>query len=152
MRRVIDSLAWHLASGFLGKVARDAVRRYPYIWGDPSRVVVDPGVILNDALLNCSSGTITIERDVVLGHGVALITGTHDHHRFGPARKYTPAEGRDIVVKEGAWLASFVTVIGPCQIGEHAVVAAGAVVIADVPAYSVTGGIPGRALYHLAAP
>jgi acetyltransferase-like isoleucine patch superfamily enzyme len=37
-------------------------------------------------------------------------------------------------------------VLGPCRIGEHAVVAAGSVVRADVPPYTVVGGVPARVL------
>lgn len=153
MSRLADSLVWRLAPGFLGKLARHAVRRYPYIWGDASRLSVAPGVQLNDALLNCASGTITIARDVVLGHGVSLLTGTHDHRLFGSTREQTvPDGGRDIVIGEGAWLASNVTILGPCRVGEHSVVAAGAVVVHDVPPYTVAGGIPAYVLYELEEP
>lgn len=47
-------------------------------------------------------------------------------------------------VEEGAWLASSVTVVGPCRIGHHAVIAAGAVMIRDVEAYEIVGGVPAR--------
>jgi len=104
-------------------------------------------------MLNCSSGTIVIGRDVVFGHGVSLLTGTHEYHRFGAARKLTvPESGRDIVIGDGAWLASNVTVLGPCRVGEHAVVAAGAVVVHDVPPYTVVAGIPAHPLYELDKP
>jgi len=146
--RLIDSLTWRLAPGFLGKVARHAVQGYPWVSGDPSRLTVDPGVQLNDTLLNCASGTITIAPDIVLGHGVSLLTGTHDHRQLGSARKLTvPRTGCDIVIREGAWLASNVT--GPCLIGEHAVVAAGAVVVEDIPPCAVAGGVPAHLLYRL---
>jgi acetyltransferase-like isoleucine patch superfamily enzyme len=153
MSRLADSLAWRLAPGFLGKIARHAVRRYPYVWGDASRLSVAPDVLLNDALLNCASGTITIARGVVIGHGVSLLTGTHDHRLFGSARQRTvPDAGRDIVIGEGAWLASNATLLGPCRVGEHAVVAAGAMVVHDVPPYSVAGGIPAHVFYELERP
>lgn len=101
-------------------------------------------------MLNCASGKITIAQDVIFGHGVSLLTGTHDFRQFGAARKLSvPAAGCDIVIRDGAWLASNVTVLGPCQVGEHAVVAAGAIVVDDVPPYSVAAGIPARVLYEL---
>ena len=50
--------------------------------------------------------------------------------------------GRDIVVGEGAWLASNVTVVGPCTIGEHAVVGVGSLVLHDVEPYTVVAGVP----------
>lgn len=121
---------------------------HPYIYGgDLRRVSIAPGVVLNDALLNCASGEIRIEQHVFFGHGVTLLTGTHDYSRFGPERQRAFIEsGRDIVIGEGAWIATNATIIGPCRVGEHAVVAAGAVVVGDVPAYAVVGGVPARTL------
>ena len=79
------------------------------------------------------------------GHGVSLLTGTHDPTVIGPERKHAiPREGRDIVVGEGAWIASNATVLGPCRIGAHAVVAAGSLVKDDVPEYTVVAGVPAR--------
>jgi acetyltransferase-like isoleucine patch superfamily enzyme len=143
-----DRVAGWLAAGFLGDVARDAVRRYPFVWDrDASGISIDADVVLNDALLNSVSGNITIAKHAFLGHGVSLLTGTHDHRQFGLERRSAvPSCGRDIVICEGAWVASNATVLGPCTIGEHAVVAAGAVVVEDVPAYSVVAGVPARVI------
>ena len=92
-----------------------------------------------------SSGSIRVERDAFFGHGVSLLTGTHDLTLTGAARKDAiPPDGRDILVEEGAWIASNATLIGPCRIGAHAVVAAGAVVTGDVPARTVVAGVPAR--------
>jgi len=133
-----------LGRGPAGRFVREAVWRHPYVWGtDPDRVRVAPTAVLNNALLNCAAGTITVADQVFLGHGVCLLTGTHDHRLLGAERlRDIPRSGRDIHVEEGAWLASNVTVVGPCRIGRHAVVAAGAVVIADVEAYAIVGGVP----------
>jgi len=138
----------------LGKIARFAVHEYPYVArGDSKRITVGPGVVLNNALLNCWGGDITIARDVFFGHGVLLLAGKHDYREFGLDRHRSVApEGHDITIGEGAWIASRVTILGPCEIGEHAVIAAGAVVISDVPAYSVAGGVPARVIKHIDRP
>jgi acetyltransferase-like isoleucine patch superfamily enzyme len=41
-------------------------------------------------------------------------------------------------------VASNATILGPCVIGEHAVVAAGAVVTGDVPARTIYAGVPAK--------
>lgn len=122
------------------------VHHQPFVWGDVSRLSIAPTAVLNDALLNVSSGRIVIEDWAMLAHRVTLLTGAHDYHRFNQARQETPLEGRDIVVGEGAWLASNVTVIGPCRIGRHAVVGAGSVVSEDIPDYAVAWGNPARVM------
>jgi acetyltransferase-like isoleucine patch superfamily enzyme len=49
-----------------------------------------------------------------------------------------------VVVHRGAWLASEVLVLGPCEIGEHAVVGAGSLVLGDVPPYAIVVGRPAK--------
>lgn len=117
----------------------------PLVFGDPKRVHRTPTVQLGNARLNVISGDITLEDWAFLGMGVSLLTGTHDCRLFGHDRQHDiPLTGRDIVVKKGAWIASNSTVIGPCTIGEHAVVAAGSVVLDDVAPYTVVAGNPAK--------
>jgi FkbM family methyltransferase len=124
---------------------RDRRLRVPRRWGPEERLRIAETAVLNDALLNTVSGTITVEEYAFLGHDVALLTGTHDIGRVGLERQRTvPSQGRDIVIGPGAWLASRAVVVGPCRIGTDAVIAAGAVVNADVPARAIVAGNPAR--------
>jgi acetyltransferase-like isoleucine patch superfamily enzyme len=123
------------------------------IHGDESRLHVDPSAVVNNALFNLSSGEITVGADAIFGHGVSILTGTHDVNKFGSERKQAiPREGRDIVIEEGAWVASNATVLGPSNIGEHAVVAAGALVQGDVEPYAVVAGVPAKEIKRIQPP
>lgn len=119
------------------------------VWGDPSRVTVAPTARVNNTLFNTSSGSIQIEDHVMCGHDVSLITGTHPIERYREERMEFPTAGRDIVVRKGAWICSNATVLGPCEIGEDAVVAAGAVVVDNVPPRAVVAGVPARLVRQL---
>jgi len=120
------------------------------VFGDRRRVRIGKSAVVNNALFNVQSGDIEIGESVFFGHNVCLLTGTHDYGKAGGDRvDAVPPAGRDIVVGEGAWIASNATILGPCRIGEHAVVAAGAVVTGDVDAYTVVAGIPARAIKSL---
>lgn len=122
---------------------RDAVLREPQVFGPRERLHVHPDAIVKDALLNTVSGEITLERHAFLGHAVHLLTGVHDVSRRGAERiGAIPGSGRDIVIRAGAWIASGATVLGPCEIGRDAVVAAGAVVTRDVAPGAIVGGNP----------
>lgn len=115
------------------------------VFGDPSRVSIAPTAVLNNALLNVSSGTITIEDHVFLGHSVSILTGTHDFHFYNDSRKLAiPPTGRDIIIRAGAWIASNATILGPCEIGEHAVIGAASLVLDNVPPYTVVAGVPAK--------
>jgi acetyltransferase-like isoleucine patch superfamily enzyme len=129
---------------------RDRLMREPMIWGDPSRVEIDPTAAVVNALFNTSSGRIVIEPYVFFGHNVCLLTGTHDVTKIDRARQDAwPHDGRDIIVRRGVWLASNVTVLGPAVIGEHAAVAAGSVVVGDVPPRALYAGVPARLVNYI---
>ena len=92
-----------------------------------------------NALFNCSSGNISIGDYSFFGHNVCLLTGTHDFRKKREGRFPYPEEGRDIRIGEGVWIASNVTILGPCTIGDHAVIGGGSVVCG--------GNLPGGFLY-----
>lgn len=119
--------------------------RTPLIWGDESRVSIGRNVQLVDALINVRSGCVVIEDDVFFGHGVLLLTGKHEIRKKGPDRhEAVPEGGRDITIRRGAWIATGVIVIGPCDIGEDAVLSAGSVVTGTVEASAIYAGNPAR--------
>jgi acetyltransferase-like isoleucine patch superfamily enzyme len=128
----------------LRPVIADLLLSEPLIFGDRSRVRVAPTAKVNNAILNVSSGTIVIEDFAFFGHSVAVLTGTHDYEALFYDRQFYPTSGRDIEIRTGAWIATGAIIIGPCIVGEHAVVAAGAVVIKDVPPFSIVAGVPAR--------
>jgi acetyltransferase-like isoleucine patch superfamily enzyme len=147
--RVIDRIIRRL-SQYLQPYWEDSLLRQHHVYGDPSMVELAETANVNNALFNVASGRIKIEDYVFFGHNVSVITGTHDYQKFDMERQTTiPKSGRDIVVKQGAWIASNVTILGPCQIGEHAVVAAGSVVIENVQPYSIVAGVPARKISEI---
>jgi acetyltransferase-like isoleucine patch superfamily enzyme len=120
--------------------------------GDPTRLCIHPTAIINDALFNVSGGSITVGEYAFFGHHVALLTGTHDFNKFGQERQTAIVRsGRDIVVEEGAWLASDCVVLGPCVIGAHAVVGAGSLVLGDVEPFTIVAGRPAALVRRIEA-
>jgi acetyltransferase-like isoleucine patch superfamily enzyme len=129
---------------------RAAALTEPLVWGPAERVHVAETAVVNDALLNTVSGSITVAPDAFFGHRVCVLTGTHDiAHRGLERQRAVPDEGRDVHVEEGAWVGSGAILIGPCRIGAHAVVAAGAVVTGDVAPETIVAGVPARPVRSL---
>ncbi|MCG5536375.1 acyltransferase [Ectothiorhodospira mobilis] len=118
----------------------------PRIWGDPGRVHLDQcNISINDLLINTRSGHVTIKQDCFFGHRCMLLTGTHDYMSKGMERlKAVPSSGRDIIVERGVWMGSGVMVLGPAVIGQDAVIAAGSLVIGDVPPSTLVAGRPAK--------
>ena len=146
---MIRRIFWYAFDKTLGRLIDPIFRNWQLsrhvIFGDVRRVHIDSTAVVNNAHFNTVSGEISIGSYVFFGHGVCLLTGTHDISRRNRERQLAfPTSGRDITVSEGVWIAGNATVLGPCTIGEHSVVAAGAVVVGDVPPYTVVAGVPAR--------
>ena len=158
--RLLDDLLRRLLRGTVDALVAEQLERhkvdalYTYrVHGKPERLHLDPTAVVNNTLFNLSSGHITVGEYAFFGHNVAVLTGTHDIEKFGRERQLAiPRTGRDIVVGDGVWLASDVLVLGPCRIGEHAVVAGGSMVRDDVEPYTVVAGRPAKAVKKLTPP
>jgi acetyltransferase-like isoleucine patch superfamily enzyme len=104
-------------------------------------VHIGPGTIIGqDALLDGRKG-IHLGSNVNLGGEVAIFTLQHD------VRSSTFSTiGGPVTVGDRAWLSFRTTILPGVTIGEGAVVAAGAVVTKDVPAYTIVAGIPAKVI------
>ncbi|MBT3392168.1 MAG: acyltransferase [Chloroflexi bacterium] len=94
--------------------------------------------------------TITIGKSVYIGPRCSF--ETIHHALVADAQGHRVAEPRSVVVEDQVWLGAGVTILPGVTIGRGSVIAAGAVVAADVPAYSLFGGIPARLIRSLDEP
>lgn len=110
-------------------VAAQLTRTPTFYGGDRSQVICAPGVKLVNTFFNLNSGTVTIGEDTFFGNNVSILTGTHDITKHSPARKNYPKRGNDIKIGKGVWIASHAVILGPCEIGDNTVIAAGSLVL-----------------------
>lgn len=57
-------------------------------------------------------------------------------------------EQKHVEIGHDVWIGARVMILDGCKIGNGAVIAAGAVVVKDVPAYAIVGGIPARIIKY----
>jgi acetyltransferase-like isoleucine patch superfamily enzyme len=108
-----------------------------------------------NTLFNLSSGQISVGEHTFTGHNVSIITGTHDYQSLLADRLTDiPASGRDITIGQGVWIGSNAIILGPCTIGDHAVIAAGAVVTAgsQIPSRAIVAGVPAKIVKQIDGP
>jgi len=106
----------------------------PIVTGSVSRLRISPTAGLSNVLINTIGGCVDIGDYVFFGHDVLLLTGTHDFRFTGQWRQLNrPTANRDIVIENGAWIASRAIIIGPCRIGKNAVIGSGCIIDFDVP-------------------
>ncbi|MBN1377686.1 MAG: acyltransferase [Gammaproteobacteria bacterium] len=78
---------------------------------------------------------------VHLSRDVHLETAGLDYNRNLPPY---PHISKSITIEKGVWIGSRATVLGGVHIGEYAIIAAGAVVTKNVPAFAVVAGVPAK--------
>jgi acetyltransferase-like isoleucine patch superfamily enzyme len=112
----------------------------PFYTNFGQHIKLGKNVFINHACTFLDMGGITIEDDVQIGPKVNLIT---ENHPLDPTkRKFLDL--KSILIKRNAWIGAAASLLPGVTVGENAVVAAGAVVTADVPANTVTGGVPAK--------
>jgi acetyltransferase-like isoleucine patch superfamily enzyme len=79
---------------------------------------------------------------------VMLVTGSHEISLSG-GRAAGNGFSRPICSGDGCWIGAGAVVIGGSTIGEHSVVAAGAIVRGSFPARSLLAGVPARVVKTL---
>jgi maltose O-acetyltransferase len=94
-------------------------------------------VINFGCLLDGRRYEIRIGNDVSIGPEATILTLGHD-----PQSPDFADRGGDVVIGERVWIAYRAIILPGVNIGDGAVVAAGAVVTKDVEPYSIVAGVP----------
>ena len=100
-----------------------------------------------DSLLDLTA-PITIGENVTLAMRVTVVTHLDAYYSPLHFAAYPSTKGA-VVIEDGAYIGAGATILHNVRIGRCAVVAAGAVVREDVPAYTVVAGVPARFIRQL---
>lgn len=111
---------------------------HAWIVGDPK---IGDGTWIGAFTVVDGSGGLTIGRGCDVSCGVHIYTHS-TVRRCVSGRRYDTIDRAPVVIGDHVFLGANVVVMMGVTIGDSAVVAAGAVVTHDVPAYAVVGGIP----------
>lgn len=110
-------------------------------------------VIIGDhtriGLHNTIIGPVDIGNHVNLAQG---ITVTALNHNFSDTNKRIDEQGvstNPVTIEDDVWVGANVVILPGVTIGEHCVVAAGAVVTKDVPPHSLVAGVPAKVIKNI---
>jgi len=94
---------------------------------------------------------VSIEDNVFIGHGVTFTNDSYPRATTASGDLQTEADWKvePTVVRKGASIGSGATILPNLEIGENAIVGAGAVVTKSVPANSVVAGNPAKVLRYI---
>ncbi|MGH9319322.1 MAG: acyltransferase [Vicinamibacteria bacterium] len=132
---------------------------------DNKGIVLEDGVFLGrNTILSSKNGYIHLEeranlgfnceifaadevrlgKDVMLAAYVYLVGGDHMHDRTDIPISRQGRIGLPIHIGSGSWLGAHAVVAGGVEVGEQAIIGAGAVVLESVPAYHIAAGVPAK--------
>ncbi len=107
---------------------------------------------LGDECLIDLASEVTMEAQTTIAERVTILTHTNVGYRDHPLQAFLPSMAAPVVLRRGAFVGANVTVLPGVEIGECAVVAAGAVVRESVPSFTMVGGVPAKVLKRLREP
>jgi acetyltransferase-like isoleucine patch superfamily enzyme len=82
------------------------------------------------------------------------ITVTALNHNFKDTSKRIDEQGistKSIIIGDDVWIGANAVILPGVTIGNHCVIAAGAVVTKDVPDNTLVGGVPAKVIKYLTA-
>lgn len=112
----------------------------PFFTDCGKNLKIGKNVFFNSGVKIQDQGGVTIEDGVLLGHNVVIATLNHD---LAPERRGNmhPAP---VHIGKKVWVGSNAVICQGVTLGDGAVIAAGAVVVTDVPPNTVYGGVPAK--------
>ena len=135
-----------LLSRIWGQPLDETVRMFPPFHTAFGKFTkVGKGVFINFGCTFLDRGGITLEDDVFIGANVQLVTENHPEQPSVRRNVYT----KPIVIRRGAWIGAGAIILPGVTIGEHSIVAAGAVVTKSVPDNVIVAGNPARVMRNI---
>ena len=130
---------------------------YPYSIVGVENIIMDSPVSIGEnATIYTTRAKLIIKQHFVAGPGLTIITGDHmsipgqflDEVTDADKDKYDTKHecDQDVIIEEDVWCGANVTILKGVTIGRGCIIAAGALVIKDIPPYSIAGGVPARVI------
>ena len=107
-------------------------------------ITIGSDCFIGEANAMRGQGGITIGNDVYTGPLVQILAVNHVYNDPDTPIRLQGITAKGIVIEDDVWLAAGAIVVDGVRIGRGSVIGAGAVVVNDIPPYSVAVGSPAR--------
>ena len=91
-------------------------------------------------------GGISIGENVMIGPYVVIVSSQHQHKQLDLPMTDLNHKMFPVKIEENVWIGAYAEVKCGVEIGQGVVVGTGAVVVDDVPDFSIVGGIPAKVI------
>ena len=127
-----------------GKKFRIEAPFYCDFWG---RVTLGENFFSNYNFVLLAGNEVTFGDDVRIGPNCGIYAAGH---AFDPERRAAGIEyARPVHIGNNVWIGGHVSIVSGVTVGDNAIIAAGSVVVSDIPANVLAGGNPCRVIRTL---
>lgn len=109
-----------------------------------SQIIIGSRSFFSNNVSIVARGRIELGSDCLVGDGVMIVDA--DFHEVNPERRRESGGVSPVSIGNNVWIGSRVIILKGVRIGDHSVIAAGAVVTSDIPPRALAGGVPARVL------
>ena len=121
------------------KIGKRAIIDMGYYILGSTRLIIGEKCHINRQCKLDARGGITIGNNVSISHCVKIVSGSHNYNS-----RHFDYEAAEIFIEDNVWIGAQSTILKGVHIGKGAIIAAGAVVVGDIPAGKVARGVPAR--------
>lgn len=114
-----------------------------------SGLTIGDSCFLGDGVTLDLAEEIKIKNQVTLSVDTLVLTHTNVGYSDHPLQRFFPSMAKPTVFQEGSFVGVRAVILPGIVVGKFAAVAAGALVISDVPAFTLVGGLPAKTIKKL---
>lgn len=92
------------------------------------------------------AGGLEIGNDCIVGQYLSCHPENHVYQNTELPIRLQGVSRKGIRIGNDCWIGSKVTIVDGAQVGNHCIIAAGSVVLGNIPDYAVIGGVPAKIL------
>lgn len=97
------------------------------------------------SFLGCQGG-VKIGSNVIMGPGVRIFSENHNYEDTSIPIRLQGESRKGVMIEDNCWVGSGATILDGVTIGTGSLIAAGSVVVKNVPEFSVAAGVPARVI------
>jgi len=118
-----------------------SIKKHNYIFRIKG-LSIGNNVCIHEACYINAVGGLTIGDNVSIGHGSDILTFNHQWSDPSLPIKYNEVVKKSVTIGNDVWIGVGAKIMAGVNIGDRAIVAAGAVVTKDVKSHTIVGGCP----------